>query len=121
MITLKESLHPIRWKIVLGIEPLRCVAVAADIRGDFEGRTAAQSHNLVFRMTIRASGGIAIAGGDGLAVHAFAYVLGDFVMAIAAGFGESRKMQWRFGRTGRQDGVSVVAITAGRRVLAPAG
>ena len=56
-------------------------------------------------------------GGNSFAVNAFRHVSGSFVMALAAGLSQSRIVQGRFRGTGRQDGVSVVAIAAGSRVL----
>ena len=70
-------------------------------------------------MAIGAGGRVAVAGGHGLAVHAFFHVLGRLVVARAARLGQPGEMQRRRRRRGRQDGVPVVAVAAGRGVLPP--
>ena len=72
-------------------------------------------------MAVGAGGRLAVAGGHGLAVHAFLHVLGRLVVTRAAGLGQPREMQRRRRGGGRQDRVAVVAVAAGRRALLPLG
>ena len=67
-------------------------------------------------MAVGTGGSISMTSGNRFAVNAFRHVSGGFVMAVAAGLRESRKVQRRFRGTGRQDSVSVVAVAAGSRV-----
>src|SRR5689334_10946370 len=76
MVTVEKGLNPVGGQVVLGVQPLRGVAVTANVRRDFQWRTALQSHNFVFGVTIRAGRGIPMALRDRFAVHARLDILG---------------------------------------------
>ena len=93
VIAVKEGLHAVRRQVVLGVHPLGGVAVAADVDGDLQGRTALEARNLVFRMAIGAGGSLPAPGGDRLAVNAFLDILGSLLVAGPAGLREPRAVE----------------------------
>src|ERR1044071_6113401 len=113
MVTFEKRFHPIRGKVVFGVQPLRCVAMTADISRNLEGRAAFKGHNPMFGMTIRARGCIPISSGQSGAMDALRDIFGCLLVTRAARLRQFRKMKGRSKGTWRQDRVTIVAIGAG--------
>ena len=113
MITVEESGHAIRRQPVLRVQPLRSMAAAANIHGNFLRGAARERLYFMFRVAVRAGRRVTFAPGQGLAVNARRPVPGLLVMTRAASFGLPRHMQRRQQRTRRDDFMGVVAVLAG--------
>ena len=112
MIALEEGFHTVRRKVVFRVQPFGCVALAADVYRDFDWQAPFKRNDAVLGMAICASRRVTLSGGDGFAVNAFSDVPGGLVVAGAAGLSEFGEVERRIGRTGRKDGVAVMAIAA---------
>ncbi len=121
VVALEESLYPVGGQIVLGIQPLRGMAITAHVGGDFERRSALEPYNFVLGMTIRAGRRITMPGSDGFAVDAFLNIFSGLVVAAAAGFRQVRPVKRRRRRGRREDSMPVVAIAAPGGLLLSAG
>ena len=117
MVTFEERLYAVGRQIVLGVEPLRGMTITANIGGDLKRGSALEADDLVLRMAIGTGRGIAMARRDRFAVNAFLHVFGRLVMAGAARLREVRPMQGRVGRSGRENAMPIVAVTARRGLL----
>ena len=115
VITGEERLHPVGGQVVFGIEPLRSVALAAHVLGNGQSRTVFEPLDSMFRMAAGASGRVAPAAGQRLAVNALDDIAGLFFVTLAAGAGQVGEMERRGGQRRRQNIVRAVAINALRR------
>ena len=83
-VAFEESFYAVAWQIILGVQALGGVTVAAHIGGDFERGTASEANDLVLGMAIGAGRGVPVAGSDRFAVDALFDILASFLMTCAA-------------------------------------
>ena len=121
VVAVKERLHAVRRKVILGVHSLRGVAAAADLNGYLHRRAVLERLDLVLGVAIGAGRRVALTGGYRFAMYAFFHILGRLFVARAAGLGQPGEMERRSRRRRRQNGVPVVAVAAVRRAFLPLG
>src|SRR5262245_42023207 len=94
------------------------MAVAANLCGYVQRRTAFQPYDFVFGVAIGASRRLAVTGLDSFTMHAFLNIFCRLVVASAASLRKARKMQGRNRRGWWQNRVPVVAVAANRGIFA---
>jgi len=93
MITLEEGFYTVGRQVVLGVQPLGGVTIAAHISRDLQGRTALQADDFVLRMTIGTGWRIAVAGRDRLAMHTLLHVFCGLSVTTTASLSQLREVQ----------------------------
>ena len=111
VVAVEKGPHPVRREVVLGVQPLRGVAVAAHLGR----RTALEGGDLVLGMAIRACGRVPVARRHRLAMDTGLDVLGYLVVARPARLGQPREMKRGFRGVRGQDIMLPMAIAARRR------
>ena len=85
MVAVEERRNPIAREIVLGVQALGRMTIAAYVRGNLHGRTGLEPHDFVFGMTIGAGRCVAVPLGHCFSVHALGHISRCRLVATATG------------------------------------
>ena len=116
MITFEKRFGPVRRQVELCADALRTVAAATDTFRDLSVRFDGERFNLVLGMAVRTSGRIANTGGHCRAVYAYSPIPLLLIVAVAACFRLSRKVQPRRPRRASQHLVVAMTVFASSRI-----